>query len=135
MINSAEEFYQLRTSENPEEYLKAAWDEAKTETWLEIIKNYPDMAFWVAQNKTVSNEILGILTDHEEWRVRSMIASKNKITEEIQMKLALDHEALVRSSIARNKKVTLKILQMLRDDEDVEIREIVKQRISERKYK
>jgi hypothetical protein len=28
MIRSADEFYQLRTSENQEEYLRAAWEEA-----------------------------------------------------------------------------------------------------------
>lgn len=26
MINSAEEFIRLRTSDNPDEYLRAAWD-------------------------------------------------------------------------------------------------------------
>jgi len=135
MINSADEFFQLRTSENSEEYLKAAWDEASIEVWQDVIDRYPDMSFWVAQNKTVPIEILNILSEHPDWRVRSMIASKNKITVDLQMKLVRDNEALVRSSIARNKKATLKILQMLINDENEEIREIVRIRIDEECYK
>ena len=39
MINSAEEFVRLRLSDNMEEYLKAAWDEAPFGVWLQVIKN------------------------------------------------------------------------------------------------
>lgn len=37
MINSAEEFVRLRFSDNMEEYLKAAWDEAPFEVWCSTI--------------------------------------------------------------------------------------------------
>ena len=37
MINSADEFYQLRTSEKPDEYLQAAWDEAPIQVWYEVL--------------------------------------------------------------------------------------------------
>ncbi|MBD3922932.1 HEAT repeat domain-containing protein [Paenibacillus sp. PR3] len=135
MITSADEFYHLRTSEKQEEYLRAAWDEATIEVWHEVLAKYPDMSFWVAHNKTVPLEVLRALCDHPEWRVRSIIASKNKISEDIQMILVKDNESLVRSSLARNKKATLKILQMLINDEDEEIREIVKKRIEENNYR
>ncbi|MEW9697562.1 hypothetical protein [Paenibacillus sp. SI8] len=42
MINSAEEFVRLRISETMDDYLKAAWDDAPFEVWLEVIKKYPD---------------------------------------------------------------------------------------------
>lgn len=38
MIITAEEFVRLRTSENMDEYLKAAWDDAPFDVWLEVIK-------------------------------------------------------------------------------------------------
>ncbi|WP_442600727.1 hypothetical protein [Paenibacillus sp. KN14-4R] len=135
MITSATEFYRLRTSENPDEYLRAAWEEASVEVWKEVINTYPDMAFWVAQNKTVPFEVMDILSEHPEWRVRCMIASKNKITEDLQMKFVNDIEVLVRRSIARHKKATLKILQIFINDEDEEIRAIAKSRIEEGRYK
>lgn len=135
MINSAEEFYRLRTSENNEDYLRAAWCEAPLDVWKEIVREYKDMHFWVAQNKTVPNEILEELTDSQEWRVRHMIASKNKITELMQKKLANDQEALVRGSIVRNKKVKLSVLELLINDDDEEIRSIAKERILKGEYK
>ncbi|AOZ90797.1 hypothetical protein [Paenibacillus crassostreae] len=92
------------------------------------------MHFWVVQNKTVPNEILEELTNSDEWRVRHMIASKNKITETIQKKLAIDREVLVRSSIARNKKVKLSVLLLLINDEDEEIRNMAKERIFKGEY-
>ncbi|WP_268633261.1 hypothetical protein [Paenibacillus alvei] len=36
-----------------DEYLKAAWDDAPFEVWLEVINKYPDMREWVAHNKSI----------------------------------------------------------------------------------
>jgi len=76
MIASTEEFLRLRTSEVPEEYWRAAHDEASEETWLEVIDRFPEMRFWVAQNKTVPLVVLEILRHDKESRVRSMVRSK-----------------------------------------------------------
>ncbi|WP_055744098.1 hypothetical protein [Brevibacillus choshinensis] len=59
------------------------WDEAPLDVWNEIIQNYPDMSFWVAQNKSVPVEILYILANHPEERVRIIVALKNKLPEEL----------------------------------------------------
>ena len=56
VITSAEEFVQLRTSRNPDEYHRAAHEEASVETWLDVIERFPDMRSWVAHNKTVPLE-------------------------------------------------------------------------------
>lgn len=134
MITSAEEFVRLRTSKNPEEYLRAAWDDAPLDVWHEVIQNYPDMSFWVAQNKSVPVEILCILASHPEEDVRSMVASKNKLPEELQLKLASDPELFVRQRIAYNKKATFKALQIISQDKDDELRAHVLKRISEGRY-
>ena len=102
MITSASEFYRLRESANPEEYNRAAHDEAAIEVWMEIIQARPDMRFWVAQNKTIPISILEILVTDEDAKVRDMVARKRKITEAIAHTLAQDSDETVRAALARN---------------------------------
>jgi TusA-related sulfurtransferase len=132
LINSAEEFIRLRLSDNQDEYLRAAWDEAPIGVWLEIIDNYPDMRFWVAQNKMVPSEILEILADDPSDRVRSMVASKNKLSERIQLKMASDSDSSVRMRLAWNKKATHSILTILAEDKDEDIRQKASARFAEK---
>jgi hypothetical protein len=76
VIESADEFVRLRTSEDPSEYRRAAHDLAAEETWREIIDRFPQMRFWVAQNKTVPLPILEVLRRDPDERVRSMVRAK-----------------------------------------------------------
>ncbi len=135
MIESAEEFVRLRTSENHEEYFRAAHDEAPIKVWHEVIEKYPDMAFWVAQNKTVPYELLELLADHSEDRVRSMVASKNKLKEPLLLKLASDRSDSVRMTIARHKKATLAILMQLTSDVWCEVAKLASERIENGSHK
>ncbi|NOU92563.1 hypothetical protein GC093_04865 [Paenibacillus sp. LMG 31456] len=135
MINSAEEFVRLRISEKMDEYLKAAWDDAPFEVWLEVINKYPDMSEWVAHNKSIPVEILEILADDADERVRFNVASKNRLPEQLQLKLAKDSDRSVRQRIVYNKKATFQVLRILLNDEDEEIRTLAKNRIDERRYK
>ncbi|CAH1232215.1 hypothetical protein PAECIP111891_06976 [Paenibacillus allorhizoplanae] len=130
MISSAEEFVRLRLSDNQDEYLRAAWDEAPIEVWLEIIDNYPDMRFWVAQNKMVPAEVLEILAEDPSDRVRCMVASKNKLSERLQLKMALDSDSSVRMRIVMNKKATHSVLIILSEDTDEEIRQKTIERLA-----
>lgn len=74
MIESAEEFVRLRQSSDPEEYRRAAWEEASVETWLDVVERYPEMRSWVAHNKTVPLQILEMLRhdpdEQVQWTVR-----------------------------------------------------------------
>ena len=76
VIDSAEEFVRLRSSENPAEYNRAALEEASEGTWRDVIERFPEMRFWVAQNKTVPLEVLEILRHDPDERVRRMVRSK-----------------------------------------------------------
>lgn len=76
MIDSAEEFVRLRSSDDPAEYRRAAHEEASVQTWLDVVDRFPDMRFWVAQNKTVPLEILERLRHDPDDRVRSMVLLK-----------------------------------------------------------
>jgi hypothetical protein len=76
VIESSEEFVRLRISDDPADYGRAAHDEATEETWRDVIKRFPEMRFWVAQNKTVSLSILEELRNDPDERVRSMVRAK-----------------------------------------------------------
>lgn len=76
MIESAEEFVRLRTSDDPDEYRRAAHDEVSEQTWRDVIAWVPEMRFWVAQNKTVPMSILEERRCDEDERVHSMVKAK-----------------------------------------------------------
>jgi hypothetical protein len=73
VIESAEEFLRLRTSDDPDQYRQAAHDQASEGTWRDVIDRFPDMRVWVAQNKTVPLPILEELRNDPDVRVRSMV--------------------------------------------------------------
>lgn len=76
MIESADEFVRLRTSDDPAEYRRAAHDDAAERTWRDVIARFPEMRFWVAQNKTVPLSVLEDLRNDPDERVRSMVRAK-----------------------------------------------------------
>ena len=118
MIESAEQFRSLRESELPDEYSRAAHDDAPLEVWLDIIDRMPDLRFWVAQNKTVPISVLETLADDTDPRVRDMVARKRKLPEALQIKLARDVDPAVRCTLAQNAKLAPGALAILTDDDD-----------------
>ena len=117
MIASAEEFVELRRSERAEKYLRAGQESAPRHIWLEVIQRFPDMRFWVAQNKTVPIEVLEVLARDPDPRVRSMVAMKNKLTKELFALLSTDQDDAVRARVAHNRKVPSEILRTLVEDQ------------------
>jgi len=123
MIKSAEEFKRLRESEVPEECNRAAHEEADIQVWNDVLENYPELAFWVAQNKSVPIEILEKLAKHPDSNVRDMVARKRKIPESLMIILATDVDESVRHALANNGKVTEKVLNILVNDSWQVVRE------------
>jgi len=116
MISTAAEFCRLRESENPEEYLRAANEEAPIEVWREVVASRPDMRSWVAHNKTVPVEILEELSSDLDVDVRCVIARKRKISEAIALRLAKDPDENVRAALVFNQKLPASALTVLRSD-------------------
>lgn len=116
MIETPDEFVKLRSSENPEEYRRASSDPASETTWREVITSYPEMAFWVVQNKTVPHSILELLAYHADPRVRSAVAQKRKLTYAIFEHLSHDEDESVRLAVALNKKIPLEVATYLVND-------------------
>jgi hypothetical protein len=116
MIESAEQFVSLRTSEDIETYQKAANDEATEETWREVIEKYPDMRVWVACNKTIPLSILEILPHDESADVRYAVAMKRKSNLDILQRLSQDPDESVRLRVALNPKTPKIVLEQLVND-------------------
>jgi hypothetical protein len=75
-ITSAEEFIRLRQSKDPAECNHSAWAALPLPVWRDLVRNHPDMRFWVAHNRTVPPEILAELIKDPDWQVRDRVASK-----------------------------------------------------------
>jgi hypothetical protein len=121
VIESAEEFVRLRTSERPEDYLRAAREPASPEVWNAVIDDHPGMRFWVAQNKTVPHAVLERLAVDPDPRVRWMVARKRKAGAALLAALAVDPDPGVRVAVAENRRTPDEILARLRDDEVPEV--------------
>ncbi len=130
MILSADEFVSLRASEEPEEYNRAASEQASESVWMEVISHYPDMRLWVARNKTVPLTILRVLAGDPDPAVRGGVASKRKLDRELFVKLAGDPDEGVRLSIARNAKVPEDVLTLLCEDPEPYVREVARDKLA-----
>lgn len=135
MIQSAEEFRQIRLSEEIEEYNRAVHDEATSETWLQVIEKFPEMKEWVALNKTVPLEILEILSKDKSAKVRFTVAMKRKISEKIQLELCKDTDFSVRNAIVRNPNIKKEILEILSEDTENIIKEHAIKRLTTKDFK
>ena len=113
MIDSAAEFVRLRQSEIPEEYMRAANEEASHAVWVEVVDNYPDMRQWVAHNKTVPLSVLEVLAADPQSTVRHTVAMKRKLSPELFEALAKDPDETVRAAVARNPKAPMDVLSRL----------------------
>ena len=132
MIQSAEEFVRLRTSDDPDEYTRAAREEATEAVWLDVIARFPEMRSWVAHNKTVPHSILRILSDDPDFIVRVSVAEKRKAEPDILDKLVHDPNEGVRARVACNAKAPLWVLEKLTHDPVRRIAETARERIAER---
>lgn len=128
MIQSAEEFVRLRQSPDPEDQYRAAHEEASEQVWLDIVRRFPDMRFWVAQNKTTPLAVLRVLGEDADARVRGMVARKRRLPEDLLLRLARDPDAGVRNAVAYNPKASRAVLDGLADDCEEFVREAVLKR-------
>lgn len=129
MMESAEEFIRLRFSDAPEEYGWASSEPASLEVWREVVERHLEARFWVAHNKTVPLEILRVLTNDSDPRVRSMVASKRELPPDLLTVLAADPDESVRLAVARHRNVSRGVLEQLRTDFWGEVRDVARDRL------
>lgn len=129
MITSAEEFIALRTSDDPELYLRAAHELAPDVVWLELIEHHPEMRFWVAYNKTVPMWVPERLASDRDRRVRSMVAMKNKATSALLASLAADEDSGIRLSVACHPNTSAEVLRGMVNDAWEEVANKARERL------
>lgn len=129
MIESAKKFFELRNSEDPDQYLRAANEEAKVSIWEDVIATYPEMREWVAHNKTIPESIIRKLSSDPDSKVRYIIASRRKTPDDVKEMLSKDEDESVRMAIANNKKTSKKILEGMLNDDWKNIVDIVQRRL------
>jgi hypothetical protein len=132
VIGSADEFVELRTSDNEAEHHQAVHDELPEAVCLEIIERFPDMRKWVAQNKTVPLAILRVLAVDPDERVRRMVAMKRKLDRELFELFSRDPDEIIRAGLTTNRKLPLDILQQLATDESSFVRAAAVRRLDAR---
>lgn len=120
-IKSAEHFIKLRESENPEEYRLATWGEATEHVWFDIIDRHPAMRRWVAQNKTISPEILATLAADPDVRVRYAVLATLDLHPDVLSVLAKDSDASIRRGVISHAQLPIEALKALCDDPDPDV--------------
>lgn len=129
MIDSAAEFVSLRQSALPEEYGRAAGEEASLDVWADVIERYPAMREWVAYNKTVPLSILDVLAGDPDPTVRHAVAVKRKLSPQLFARLSADPDESVRAAIARNPKVPAELLGLLSRDPSPFVASVARSRV------
>jgi Leucine rich repeat variant len=131
VINTAEEFVALRTSDDPEMYRRAAHDHATEDVWLEVINGYPEMRSWVVLNKTVPLSVLELLATDPDSSVRSAVAMKRKLPPALMERLADDANEGVRRAVAANKSTPPDLLRRLLSDPWDGVVEVARRRLEQ----
>lgn len=129
-IESADEFVRLRSSGDPAMQQLAAHASAKAEVWMDVIERYPNIRFWVAQNKTVPLEVIRKLASDSDYRVRSMIAVKNRTPLDVLEELSRDPDPAVRADVAWNKKTPIDVRRKLLSDPEEIVRDAATRRLA-----
>lgn len=134
MINSAEEFIALRSSDLKSEYDRAAMEEVPISVWREIIIKYPNYRRWVSHNKPVPLEILEELCIFDST-IRQSVARKRKLSLAMFELLSKDVSDVVRVAIAANRKTPIAILEQLLTDKDEDVASVARLNLDERKIR
>ncbi|MGK9172783.1 hypothetical protein KXR87_06095 [Yokenella regensburgei] len=117
MINSPEEFIELRNSDTFVKYNRASTEEAPISVWNEIIAKNPEMRVWVARNRTIPREIIGRLSKDNDPLVRDAICSKYPLDIDIYLLFSRDLDEGIRTRLTYNKGLPLAILKEMSEND------------------
>lgn len=95
---------------------------ARPETWRSILKNHPHLAFTLAQNKSLPQDLADELTQHVDPKVRLMIAKNGDLSFAGFQQLLDDPEAAVRLTLAKRQDLEPQFVPQLLADSDSGVR-------------
>ncbi|CAG1012188.1 hypothetical protein BURC_00126 [Burkholderiaceae bacterium] len=112
-IVSADEFRRLLEA-SPLDLARVVSARAvSSEVWWDVLTLYPDLAVWVAANRTIPHELVAHLSSHPRIQVRVAIASSQSISDDMIEQLAHDKSDLVRMRVACNARAPREVLAHL----------------------
>lgn len=91
---------------------------ARPETWLFIYNKHPELAFTLAQNPNLPQELADTLASHSDPRVRLMIARHGQPSFYYLKQLSEDPEAAIRLAVAKRQDLDGQLLDSLFEDAD-----------------
>ncbi|GLR63067.1 hypothetical protein [Marinospirillum insulare] len=91
---------------------------ARPETWHYIYNKHPELAFTLAQNPNLPEELANELASHPDTRVRLMIARYGQPGFNALKQLSEDKEAAIRLTIAKRQDLDEQLLSSLFEDKD-----------------
>jgi len=130
-ITSVEEFIRLRESTDPAEYERSAWAAMPLPVWWSLLRDRPDMNVWAAHNRTAPPEILAVLIEDPDWRVRHRVAGRRDCPPALLDRLAGDPHDAVRQTVAGHPGTPRSALVRLLDDAWSAIAEKARTRLTE----
>lgn len=90
----------------------------RPEIWQFIYKNNPELAFVLAQNSNLPQEIADKLAGHPDPRVRLMVARHGQPSFYALKQLSEDNEAAIRLAVAKRQDLDGQLQDCLYEDSD-----------------
>jgi hypothetical protein len=97
------------------------WSVAAEAVWLELLRQRPDVAWEVAMNKRLPDEVQIALACHPDAHVRRGIAMHNRVSAAAIELLVSDADPTVRADAAKHR-IPEALLKRLARDEDENVR-------------
>ncbi|SEI39681.1 hypothetical protein SAMN05421831_101261 [Allopseudospirillum japonicum] len=125
MLVSADQFDALIRQGDMYSRQQATQTQATAEFWHQVMRHYPEHAFWMVQNPSLPSRLLeAILQNAPSLPVVHMAARKAILSEASALQLAQHPEAAVRLSLAKNPQISAQVLAILAQDIDPSVRQI-----------
>lgn len=96
---------------------------ARAETWRHIYRNHPELAFLLAQNPSLPEDLSSELAHHPKPSVRLMVARRGHPGFEALQSLAADEEAAIRLAVAKREDLDQQLVIELLNDPDEAVRD------------
>ena len=116
VIDSEIEFFRLCDSKSSWDANRSFVEEASLSVWLDIVEKFPERRIDVAQNKTISEEVVRALVVKGDATVRSILAEKRRLPSDLFSVLSTDKDEIVRKKVAANQKIPFDVLKVLCSD-------------------
>jgi len=116
MIVCAEDFARMLADTCADAQRVVSVEVASPQVWWDVIARYPQLAVWVAANRSAPEDVLAHLAEHGSMPTRVAVASSGGVSEALLLRLAHDKDDVIRLRVACNTRATRGVLAVLASD-------------------